>query len=295
MRALRASPPRPVRRGARRAPLRLPPPARERLTDDAPVARRRAREAAPAARHLPAVRRRDVGALLVLRDARASWCCSPRTRTRGGLGWSQASASRLMSFYGFLAYSLPVLGGWLADRFLGTHRALVIGGLHHRGRPLHARDAVAVPTFFLGLALVAIGTGFFKANASTMVGQLYQQGRSAARRRLHDLLHGRQRGRALRAARLRLPGGEPALGLALGLRRRRRRDGARASSTYLALRQRIWPASAGAHPDRVDGARRDGRHAPLTREERDRLIALLVIFFVHDLLLDGVRAGRRRR
>ena len=32
------------------------------------------------------------------------------------------------------------------------------------------------PTFFLGLALVAIGTGFFKVNASTMVGQLYQPG-----------------------------------------------------------------------------------------------------------------------
>ena len=68
-----------------------------------------------------------------------------------------------------------MLGGYLADRFLGTHRSLVIGGLiiaagHFRWR------LPSLPTFFLGLALVAIGTGFFKTNASTMVGQLYEQG-----------------------------------------------------------------------------------------------------------------------
>ena len=69
-----------------------------------------------------------------------------------------------------------MLGGYVADRFLGTHRA------HGDRRPASSPRATSAsrcrrsPTFFAGLALVAIGTGFFKANASTMVGQLYPQG-----------------------------------------------------------------------------------------------------------------------
>src|SRR5665213_4358206 len=39
---------------------------------------------------------------------------------RGGLGWSKAAASQLFGLYGFVAYSLPILGGYLADRFIGT-------------------------------------------------------------------------------------------------------------------------------------------------------------------------------
>jgi POT family proton-dependent oligopeptide transporter len=94
---------------------------------------------------------------------------------RGGLGWSHESASRLYGFYGFCAYGFPLLGGYLADRWLGTHRALVLGSFIIAAG--HFCLAVpAVPTFFVGLALVAIGTGFFKTNASTMVGQLYKQG-----------------------------------------------------------------------------------------------------------------------
>ena len=59
-----------------------------------------------------------------------------------------------------------VLGGYLADRFLGTHRALLIGGfIIAAGHFILAIPAV--PTFFLGLALVAIGTGLFKTNAAT--------------------------------------------------------------------------------------------------------------------------------
>jgi POT family proton-dependent oligopeptide transporter len=96
---------------------------------------------------------------------------------RGGLGWSHEAASRLYGLYGFCAYAFPLLGGYLADRWLGTHKALVIGSLIISA----GHFCLAVPsqaTFFAGLGLVAIGTGFFKTNASTMVGQLYQQGDS---------------------------------------------------------------------------------------------------------------------
>lgn len=93
---------------------------------------------------------------------------------RGGLGWSKAAASRLFGLYGFFAYALPVAGGYVADRFLGTHRAMVWGGVIIAiGHFCMAAPTTA--TFFLGLSLVVFGTGFFKVNASTMVGQLYEE------------------------------------------------------------------------------------------------------------------------
>jgi len=95
--------------------------------------------------------------------------------TTGGFGWSKADASVLYGWYLGLVYLTPLLGGWLADRFLGTHRAIIIGSIIVASG--HFCLAVpARPTFFLGLGLIIIGTGFFKSNISTMVGQLYTEG-----------------------------------------------------------------------------------------------------------------------
>jgi POT family proton-dependent oligopeptide transporter len=95
--------------------------------------------------------------------------------TTGGLGWSQEKASRLYGWYNGLAYLMPVAGGWLADRFLGTNRSLVIGGavisLGHFSLAFGPSWA-----FYTGLALIIVGTGFFKPNVYTMVGQLYGPG-----------------------------------------------------------------------------------------------------------------------
>lgn len=90
----------------------------------------------------------------------------------GGFGWSVQDASRLYGWYTGLAYLTPVIGGWIADRWLGTHRALVMGGtviaLGHFSLALES-----VPAFYAGLVLIILGTGLFKSNVSTMVGQLY--------------------------------------------------------------------------------------------------------------------------
>jgi len=97
------------------------------------------------------------------------------TSTAGGFGWSKADASHLYAWYTGLVYLTPLVGGYLADRVLGTHRALVIGAVTIAA----GHFALAFPTrtsFFLGLALIVIGTGFFKSNISTMVGQLYREG-----------------------------------------------------------------------------------------------------------------------
>jgi POT family proton-dependent oligopeptide transporter len=90
----------------------------------------------------------------------------------GGLGWSREQASQLYGWYNGLAFLTPVAGGWLADRLLGTNRSLVVGGaLIAAG---HLTLALSSEwSFYAGLALIIAGTGFFKPNVYTMVGQLY--------------------------------------------------------------------------------------------------------------------------
>jgi POT family proton-dependent oligopeptide transporter len=93
----------------------------------------------------------------------------------GGLGWSQERASRLYGWFIGLTYLTPVAGGWLADRFLGTNRSLLIGGTILTLGNLSLALGTAF-SFYAGLALVVVGTGFFKPNVHTMVGQLYPRG-----------------------------------------------------------------------------------------------------------------------
>jgi POT family proton-dependent oligopeptide transporter len=94
--------------------------------------------------------------------------------TAGGFGWSKADASYLYGWYQGLVYLTPLLGGYLADRLIGTHRSIIIGGIVIASG--HFCLAIpAQPTFFVGLGLIILGTGFFKSNISTMVGQLYSE------------------------------------------------------------------------------------------------------------------------
>ena len=112
-----------------------------------------------------------------------------------GFGWSEESAYLLYGIYTWAVYLTPILGGLLADRFLGTHRSLLIGGwIIAAGHCLLAAtelfgvtagQAVTLQTgpgallcFMSGLFLIVIGTGFFKPCATVMVGQLYEPGDS---------------------------------------------------------------------------------------------------------------------
>lgn len=109
-----------------------------------------------------------------------------------GFGWSEEHAQKLYAWYTMAVYLTPLAGGWLADKFLGTHRSMLIGGwiiaAGHVTLALteffgvSAGEAVTLQTspgallsFITGLALIVIGTGFFKPCVSVMVGQLYGQ------------------------------------------------------------------------------------------------------------------------
>ncbi len=91
------------------------------------------------------------------------------------LEWDAVRAAGVYGTYTMLVYLTPMIGGYLADRFIGTHRALVIGGfIIASGHFVLAVEGMTA--FYVGLGLVIVGTGFFKANVSTMVGQLYRDG-----------------------------------------------------------------------------------------------------------------------
>ena len=96
------------------------------------------------------------------------------TATKGGWGWSREEATSLYGWYTGLAYATPILGGYLADRFLGTRRAVLIGGfIIAAGHISLFLDTIV--SFYAGLSLIIAGTGLLKPNISAIVGQLYNK------------------------------------------------------------------------------------------------------------------------
>ncbi len=87
----------------------------------------------------------------------------------------QDFASSLYGSYTALVYLTPVIGGILADRWIGQRKAVVIGGLI---MALGEFTMASERFFLLALGLLIIGNGFFKPNISTQVGDLYPAGDS---------------------------------------------------------------------------------------------------------------------
>jgi POT family proton-dependent oligopeptide transporter len=86
--------------------------------------------------------------------------------------WTQEDASKVYKWYTGLVYLTPLLGGYLADRYLGNKKAVIIGAiLMAVGQFLLAFNPYL--SFFAGLVFMIIGNGFFKPNMSTQVGRLY--------------------------------------------------------------------------------------------------------------------------
>ncbi len=130
--------------------------------------------------------------------------------------FTDAAGYDILGAYAGLVYALPVIGGLLADRYLGMSKAVVFGALLLSGGHLLmayegqaavqyaagtvlanditlndgsvliagtllndtvvVQDVVALKVFFAALALIAVGVGFLKPNISTIVGQLYPEG-----------------------------------------------------------------------------------------------------------------------
>jgi POT family proton-dependent oligopeptide transporter len=106
-------------------------------------------------------------------------------RKDSGRSWLKGDAGTLYGWYTGMAYLLPIIGGLIADKLIGTHRSMVVGGLlialGHvvlglSGMGTMALSPAGMSVFVGGLALITIGTGHFKPSVSVMVGQLYAPG-----------------------------------------------------------------------------------------------------------------------
>ena len=96
------------------------------------------------------------------------------TAAQGGLGFDVKHASSIYGWYTMSVYLTALPGGLIADYVTGTRLAVLIGGIiiacGHFTMVFHS-----LTTFYLGMALIAIGTGMLKPNISAMVGKLYKR------------------------------------------------------------------------------------------------------------------------
>ncbi|HEV8367920.1 MAG TPA: peptide MFS transporter [Pyrinomonadaceae bacterium] len=96
------------------------------------------------------------------------------TVAQGGLGFDTKRAASIYGTYTMAVYLTALPGGLIADYFLGARLAVLVGGIiisfGHFSMVFHS-----MTSFYLGMTLIAIGTGFLKPNISAMVGGLYKE------------------------------------------------------------------------------------------------------------------------
>ena len=93
----------------------------------------------------------------------------------GGFGFEDSRAYGVYAAYGALVYSTPLIGGYLAENFMGYRKSIMWGAiLMALGHFAMAFEAQVI--FYLALALLILGNGFFKPNISSMIGKYYGEG-----------------------------------------------------------------------------------------------------------------------
>jgi POT family proton-dependent oligopeptide transporter len=205
-----------------------------------------------------------------------------------GLGWNEARALTLYGWYTGLCYLSTVVGGWAADRRLGQRRAVVIGGtLMMLGQFICALKQETL--LYVGGALLIIGNGLFKANISTMVGQLYRPGDPRRDAGFTIFYVGINIGAGVGPFLCGTPAEKidwslgftaAGLGMAVGV------------GVFLLLRDRLLPKGVGAPPSErraAGGGARTSR--PLTREEIDRVIVIVVVTLFVSIFWAGYEQG----
>jgi len=92
---------------------------------------------------------------------------------KSGWAWTAEEAGALYGTYAMMLYLTPIFGGIIADKYIGSRMAVIIGAIVMTVG--HAAMAFDTPImFFIGLACLVIGTGFFKPNMPSILGEMYK-------------------------------------------------------------------------------------------------------------------------
>ena len=91
----------------------------------------------------------------------------------GGLGLDQTQANIILSLYGSLIYMSGIIGGWIADRILGTRKAVFYGGIVIMLGHIALALPFGAPGLYVSMVFIIVGTGLLKPNVSSVVGDLY--------------------------------------------------------------------------------------------------------------------------
>lgn len=98
---------------------------------------------------------------------------APLMSDNPGWDWPREHALALIGTYASLLYLTPIIGGWIADKFTGYRIAVVIGCIIMTlGHAAMAFETTS--SFYLGLALLVVGTGFFKPNITSIISEMYR-------------------------------------------------------------------------------------------------------------------------
>lgn len=98
---------------------------------------------------------------------------APMISDNPGWDWPREHALSLIGTYASLLYLTPIIGGWIADKWTGYRIAVVIGCIIMTVG--HAAMALETTfSFYLGLALLVLGTGFFKPNITSIISEMYK-------------------------------------------------------------------------------------------------------------------------
>src|SRR4051812_12178745 len=91
------------------------------------------------------------------------------------LGFTDKHAGLAYGNYVSSVWLTPIIGGFIADRWLGQYRSVLLGGMII-ALGLSTLASPPLPFFYAGLTLIVIGTGLLKPNISALVGGLYERG-----------------------------------------------------------------------------------------------------------------------
>ena len=92
----------------------------------------------------------------------------------GGWGWSNENALALYGTYTSMVYLTPILGGFIADRYIGYRWAVVIGAII---MAIGTLSMAMIEPFYIysGLTLLIVGNGFFKPNMTSIISHMYKE------------------------------------------------------------------------------------------------------------------------